>query len=74
MDLTTGKRINVPKPISIGANVWVGEHTSIMKGSVIPAGCVVGAKSLVTKVFDEPNCVIAGNPAKVVRRHISWQH
>ena len=28
--------------------------------------------SIVTKSFNEENCVIAGNPAKIVKRNIEW--
>ena len=71
-DAETKLRINRPQDIKIGARVWVGEHVSILKGVTIPDGCVIGTRSLVNKPFTEPNCIIAGNPAKVVRRGVNW--
>lgn len=54
-------------PVSIGDNVWIGEFSMILKGVSIGEGSVVAAHSVVTK--DVPSyCVVAGNPAKVVKR------
>lgn len=42
------------------------------KNAEIADGCIVGAETVVAKVFDEPDCAIAGNPAKIVKRGITW--
>ena len=47
------------------------EQSVILKGSVIPEGCVVGAMTLVNKQFEESNCLIAGNPAIIKKTGIS---
>lgn len=54
-------------PVKIGKNVFIGMNTLILKGTQIGDNCVVGAGSVVCGRF-ESNCVIAGNPAKVVRK------
>ncbi|WP_415423490.1 acyltransferase [Serratia marcescens] len=59
--------------IKIGNCVWIGCNVSIFKGVHIASGCVVAANSVVTGVFLEENCLIAGNPAKVVKKNISWE-
>lgn len=64
---------NSNKAISVGSHVWLASHCDILKGSRIPDGCIVGWRSLVTKKFDEKNCIIAGVPAKVMRLNINWQ-
>lgn len=71
-DLQTNVRINLPKPIRIGAQVWIGQDVLFLKGSEVAAGCIVGARSLVTRAFEESNCILAGVPAKVVRRQVKW--
>jgi acetyltransferase-like isoleucine patch superfamily enzyme len=58
--------------IVVGKHVWIGSHVRILKGVRIPDDCVVASGSVVVDVFDEPGCLIAGSPAKVVRRGISW--
>lgn len=58
--------------LSIGNHVWVGHGCHIGKNTHIADGCVVGWGSVVSGRFEEPNCVIAGNPARVVRRGVQW--
>lgn len=56
-------------PIIIGENCWIGSNVRICKGVTIGDNSVVAACSVVTK--DVPaNCVVAGNPAKVVKTDI----
>lgn len=55
------------KEISIGKNCFIGCNSIILKGTVLGDGCVVGAGAVVSGKF-EGNTVIAGNPAKVIRK------
>lgn len=55
------------KPIVIGENCFIGCNAIVLKGTVLGAGCVVGAGAVVSGTF-EANNVIAGNPARVVRK------
>lgn len=55
-----------PKSVNIGENVFIGANVTILKGVSIGKNCVVGGGSVVTKSFPD-NCVIAGNPARVVK-------
>ena len=54
-------------PVTIGNNVFIGMNTIILKGTQIGNNCVVGAGSVVHGKFED-NCVIAGNPAKVIKK------
>jgi acetyltransferase-like isoleucine patch superfamily enzyme len=72
-DRTSGERINPPEPIIIGNRVWIGENVQILKGTVIPDGCVISSMSRVSGVFTEPNCIIGGSPARVIRQNIDWE-
>lgn len=67
-----GTCINQGRYIHIGDHVWLGYGTSILKNTVIPAGCVCGCQSVVSGRFDLSNSVIAGNPAKVCKKDINW--
>lgn len=60
--------------VVIGENCLIGNNVSINKGSIIADGCVVASHSVVNGIFLEKNCLIAGVPAKVVKRNISWEH
>lgn len=57
------------KPIEIADNVWIGEFSAILKGVHIGKGAIVASHSVVTKDVP-PNCIVAGNPAKVVKELI----
>jgi acetyltransferase-like isoleucine patch superfamily enzyme len=54
-------------PVRIGDNVWIGMNAVILKGVTIGENSVVAAGSVVTKSI-EPNTVVAGNPAVVVKK------
>ena len=49
----------------IGRNVWIGDKATILPDVSIGNNCIIGANSVVTKSFPD-NCVIAGNPAKIL--------
>ena len=51
--------------VKIGNNVFVGMNTMILKGVTIGNNVIIGAGSLVNKDIPD-NCVVAGNPARVV--------
>ena len=72
-DKTSGKRLNQEQDVTIGNHVWIGRHASVHKGAIVPDGCIVGANSFITKAFRENNAILAGTPAKVVRRNIRWE-
>ncbi len=65
----TDERINWigTKPICIGKNCFIGCNAIILKGTELGDGCVVGAGAVVCGKF-EPGSVIAGNPAKVIKK------
>jgi acetyltransferase-like isoleucine patch superfamily enzyme len=54
------------KPITIGDYAYIGSEIRIAPGGEIPARCVVGIGSVITKKLDGENNLIAGVPAKVV--------
>lgn len=54
-------------PVQIGNNCFIGCNVLILKGSKIGDNCVVGAGAVVSGNFED-NCVIAGNPARVIRK------
>lgn len=62
----------VIKPVTIGDNVWIGCQSIVLKGVTIGNGSVVASGSVVTKDVPE-NCLVAGNPAKVIRENVRWK-
>jgi acetyltransferase-like isoleucine patch superfamily enzyme len=56
-------------PVTIGSGSWLGTGVVILPGTVLGRNVVVGAGSVVRGSFPDC-CVIAGVPAKIVRRHV----
>ena len=55
------------KPVIIGDGSWIGINTTILQGSTIGRNSVVGAGSVVKGKFPDYS-VIAGNPARIIKR------
>jgi acetyltransferase-like isoleucine patch superfamily enzyme len=53
-------------PIQIEDKAWVGFNSIILKNVIIGEGAVIGAGSVVTKSVP-PWCIVAGNPAHIIR-------
>jgi acetyltransferase-like isoleucine patch superfamily enzyme len=66
-DLVDNDRHCVTNPISIGRFCWMGMGAVILPGVVLGDFTIVGAGAIVTHSFSEGYCVIAGNPARVIR-------
>lgn len=64
-DMTRGLYLHT----RIGANCFIGGRSLILPGVEIGDGSVVGAGSVVTKSVP-PGCVVAGNPARILREGI----
>ncbi|KAL4731640.1 hypothetical protein ACLX1H_000617 [Fusarium chlamydosporum] len=54
-------------PITVGEDCWIAGNATILPGITIGNGSTVGAGSVVTKDVP-PYHVVAGNPAKVLRK------
>lgn len=54
--------------ISIGDDCWIGANAIILPGVRLGNDCIVGAGSVVTKSFIESGLLIAGNPARVIKK------
>ena len=63
--------INPPGAIIIGERAWVGFSAIIAKDTRLAPGTVVGAGAVVRGEFLNPDSVLTGNPARLVRRGAS---
>nr|WP_106238334.1 acyltransferase [Allonocardiopsis opalescens] len=74
-DTPIGKQWPVNEPVRIGSGSWIGANAVILPGTVLGRNCVVAAGSVVRGVYGD-HCVLAGVPARVVRRYepgTGWQ-
>ncbi|MGH8435541.1 MAG: acyltransferase [Pseudomonas sp.] len=72
LDMHTGERLNPSRSVHIADRVWIGRDVQILKGTVLHPESVVGACSVVSRAFEEGNCVVAGVPARIVKQGIRW--
>lgn len=59
-------------PVIIKNHVWMTESCTIMPGSIIEAGAIIGARSVVSGHIPS-FCIVKGDPAKVVETDIYWK-
>jgi acetyltransferase-like isoleucine patch superfamily enzyme len=57
----------VTSPIRVGSGAWIGAHASILRGTSVGTGAVVGANS-VAKGKLQDRTIYAGVPAQLIRR------
>jgi acetyltransferase-like isoleucine patch superfamily enzyme len=56
----------IKSPVIIGNDVWIGTKVSVLRGTQLGDGCVVGANSVVKEKVP-PLSVVAGVPARLIR-------
>lgn len=71
INIVTGKIHRKSAPINIGCYNWIGNTTTIMKGTRTPDGAIIASKSFLNKDYvimgnGKENIVLAGAPAKIV--------
>lgn len=70
-DAETGRLLNSKRSIVLGDHVWLAKACYLGAGVTIGSGAVVEAHSVVTKSVDE-GVIVAGNPAREIRRGVTW--
>lgn len=66
LDKVLDRTCTKKSPVVIEDNVFIGAHSTILKGVTIGSNSIVGACSVVSKSIP-PNEIWAGNPAKFIR-------
>ena len=67
-DTLSGEINAASAKIIIGERCWIGTRSIVLKGTVIPDGCILGANSTACSQFHEENTLLAGSPA-VEKKH-----
>lgn len=55
------------KNVILGKSCWIGMNSVILPGVILGDHTIVGAGSVVTHSYPDGNCIIAGNPAKLIK-------
>ncbi len=67
-----GKVINNSRDIIIEKHTWIAQDVTMLKGVILRSGSVVGMRSLLTSGEFEADSIIAGFPARVLKKGIQW--
>lgn len=73
IDKKSQKLLNkVSQSVRIGDYCWIGYGVYLLKGANLPNHTIVGANSVVVNGFNEEYTIMAGNPAKVIKKDVYW--
>lgn len=73
IDVHILKQKRIIRHTEIGENCFIGMGAAIQAGTVLGKQCIVGANSVVRGTFPD-YCVIAGVPAKIIRKYNAESH
>ncbi|BCR46244.1 putative acetyltransferase [Mycobacterium tuberculosis] len=63
----------IKSPVRIGPDTWIGVKVSVLRGTTIGRGCVLGSHAVVRGAIPDYSIAV-GAPAKVVKnRQLSWE-
>lgn len=60
-------RLAISKPVTFGDDVWIGGNCTVLPGITVGSNVVIAAGAVVNRDVPD-NCVVAGVPAKVIKR------
>lgn len=67
LDEAIGHQLQASRPVSIGADSWIGTNSVVLPGTDIGEHVVIAAGSIVSGQVPA-RCIIAGAPARIIRR------
>lgn len=71
VDLQSMQRVNFAKDITIGNHVWLGAFAKVLKGTIIQDDSIIAMGAIVSTVV-ESNTIVAGIPAKQIKKGVTW--
>ena len=66
-----GERINPAQDVVVSDHCWIGEGSTILKGTIIERDSIVATKAVVSGCFG-PNVLIGVIPAKSLKEGMDW--
>ena len=67
LDEPIGRQLQEARPVTIGDNCWLGTNSVILPGTHLGEHVVVAAGAVVSGQVPG-RCVVAGSPARIIRR------
>jgi acetyltransferase-like isoleucine patch superfamily enzyme len=68
LDEPIGHQLQASRPVVVGANSWIGTNSVILPGTVLGEHVVVAGGTVVSGQVPA-RCIVAGSPARIIRRH-----
>jgi len=65
---TTDSREHIRNTVRIGKYCWLGMNSIVLPGVILGDFTIIAAGTVVTKSFENGYCIIAGNPAKEIKK------
>lgn len=73
-DKTNNQLLNpTTQDVILEDHIWIAANVTISKNVRIAHDCVIGAGAFVNKPMTTPHTVIAGSPAKIIKKNIRWE-
>lgn len=70
-NINTVSEIRSKRQIILGNHIWLGQRSALLYNTQIGDNTIVGLGSVVKGKFGS-NCMVAGVPAKIIKRNVSW--
>ncbi len=70
--VTVSPGAHIAGGVTLGAGVFVGIGAIISNNVTVAEGSVIGAGTVVINDIQEPNSVVVGNPARLLRKQEGW--
>jgi acetyltransferase-like isoleucine patch superfamily enzyme len=67
LDEPIGHQLQASRPVIVGTNSWIGTNSVVLPGTVLGEHVVVAAGTVVSGQVP-PRCIVAGAPARIIRR------
>lgn len=60
--------------VFIGNNVWIGSLVTILKNSKISDNSIIATNTLINKLYQDSNILIAGIPGRIIKKDVFWNY
>ncbi len=72
IDFKSGAKSPMTAPIVLNSYCWIGNRSTIMKGTVTPQQCIIASNSLCNKDYTQygENILLGGMPAKLLKEDV----
>lgn len=67
-----GEELNHSSKVVIGNHVWIAMKAILLKNTCLADNIIVGSAAVVSKKITDKNVIVAGNPARILKKDVNW--